>query len=189
MRSSKFTEDVAVIVGDEAHCISQWGAHFRKRFAELGRLRSYVPTTVPFLATSATLPPLVLADVQDKLRFSADNTLPVNLGNDRLNITPILCSMHGAAKDLAALDFLVDEALSGDPPKRTIVFFNSKDLTSAGYEHFRELLPDGLQDQVGFLHAWRDTTAKRKVMKDFRSGQTRILCATEAAGMASAFTT
>jgi len=188
MRSRNFTEDVAAIISDEAHCISQWGECFRKAFGELGRLRSYVPTTVPFLATSATLPPLVLADVQDKLGFSADNTLMVNLGNDRLNITPILCPMHGAARDLAALDFLVDEALRGDPLKRTIVFFNNKDLTAGGCEHLRELLPDNIQDQVDFLHAWRDPTAKRKVMKDFRSGKIKILCATEAAGMVCTFT-
>jgi superfamily II DNA helicase RecQ len=94
MRSRNFTEDVAAIISDEAHCISPWGECFRKAFGELGRLRSFVSMTVPFLATSATLPPLVLADVQDKLRFSADNMLLVNLGNDRLNIMPILCLIH-----------------------------------------------------------------------------------------------
>ncbi|KZT04201.1 uncharacterized protein LAESUDRAFT_620716, partial [Laetiporus sulphureus 93-53] len=51
----------------EAHCVSQWGDKFRKIFAELGRLRSLAPLHVPFLATSATLPPLVLDEIRLKL--------------------------------------------------------------------------------------------------------------------------
>jgi len=31
----------------------------------------------------------------------------IDLGNDRSNITQIICRLHGAAKDLGALDFLV----------------------------------------------------------------------------------
>ena len=57
MRSADFTKNICMIAIDEAHCVSQWGDGFRKAFGELGRLRSYVPTSVPFLATSATLPP------------------------------------------------------------------------------------------------------------------------------------
>ena len=120
MRSTDFTKNVLAFVVDEAHCISQWGEHFRKRFSELGRLRCYVPTSVPFLATSATLPPLVLAEVRSKLNLSGEDTYLVNLGNDRPNITSILVLLRGAASDLGALDFLVDEAFSGGSLKRTM---------------------------------------------------------------------
>src|SRR5205085_490644 len=63
-------------------------------FTELGRLRSYVPTTIPFLATSATLPPLVLSDLQARLHFSMQETFLVTLGNHRPNITKVLVPMR-----------------------------------------------------------------------------------------------
>jgi len=114
MWSTNFTKDVLAIVIDEAHCVSQWGDPdgFWKHFGELGHLRSFVSTSVPFLATSVMLPPQVLSDVTYWLWFSAKETFLVNLGNHRPNLTMVLVKM-GAAKDLSTLDFLVNEALSG----------------------------------------------------------------------------
>src|SRR5438046_9790081 len=90
MRSSNFTKDILAIIIDEAHCVSQWGDGFRKSFGELGRLRSYVPTSVPFLATSATLPPHVLSDIACRLHFSVQTPFLVTLGNHRPNLITIL---------------------------------------------------------------------------------------------------
>ena len=67
LRSGDFTQKVCTIVIDEAHCVSQWGESFRKKYSELGKLQSYVPDLVPFLVTSATLPPIVLDEVLQKL--------------------------------------------------------------------------------------------------------------------------
>ncbi|KAJ3844783.1 hypothetical protein F5878DRAFT_551829, partial [Lentinula raphanica] len=41
------------VILDEAHCISQWGDKFCPIYQRLGTLRAFVPTKVPFLATSA----------------------------------------------------------------------------------------------------------------------------------------
>ena len=94
---------------DEAHCISKWGDKFRKVYSDVGKLRSLFPPAVPFLAVSATLPPHVLAQVQDILGCSKDDTMFVNLGNNRPNITTIVSRMRGAATDLNALNFVVDK--------------------------------------------------------------------------------
>jgi hypothetical protein len=56
MRTPDFTTNILTLVVDEGHCISQWGNLFRKKYSELGQLRVLVPTSVPFLITSATLP-------------------------------------------------------------------------------------------------------------------------------------
>jgi len=183
MRSADFTQNIISVVIDEAHCVSSWGESFRKLFGELGKLRSFIPMSVPFLATSATLPPAILLDVQLKLLFSMQDTFMINLGNDRSNITPIVCRMHGAAKDLGALDFLLDEALAGNEIPLSVVFFNTRVLTQKGCIHIKEHLPENLRHQVGFIHAGRSARAKRKVMQDFRAGIIRILCASEAAAM------
>ena len=167
LRSPNFAKYILSIVVDEAHCISEWGETFRKDYAELGRLRSYVPTHIPFLVTSATMTPAVLLDVQNKLEFVTSNTFIINLGNDRPNITPIIARMAGAASNLTALDFVLDEARSGNPLKRTIIFFNSRELAYKGCQHLREFISPGMTHKINFIHALRSTRAKRKVMRDF----------------------
>ncbi|KAH9966622.1 P-loop containing nucleoside triphosphate hydrolase protein [Russula dissimulans] len=184
MRSTHFTKNVLAIVIDEAHCVSPWANpdESRKHFGELGRLRSFVPTSVPFLAMSATLPPHVLSDVTYRLGFWANDTLLVNLGNHRANVTMILIKM-ASAKDLRALDFLVDEALSGGSLVRTVVFFNSCDMTQKGSMYLQGLLPEDRRHEVDFLHAFREARAQCKILTEFRRGVVNILCATQAAGM------
>jgi len=183
MRTPDFTQKILVFVVDEAHCISQWGDMFRKKYAELGRLWSFVPNYIPLLATSATMPCHILDDICLKLHLSESRTFAVNLGNDRPNITPLVCRMHGAASDLNALNFAIDEASNSKPFIRTIIYFNTRDLAYKGHNHLRRLLPDQLQSQINFLHAGQTRRAKCKVINDFRDGKVNILCATEIAGM------
>lgn len=184
MRTPAFTKDILAIVVDEAHCISQWGESFRKQYIELKKLRSFLPIHIPILATSATMPPHVLTDIKSTLCFPESRTYVRNLGNDRPNITPITCRMQGAAKDLNALNFIVDEALAGHPLLPTVVFFNTRDLTLQGCQHLRTLLPEDVpEDQIDFFHSLRSRGSKREVMARFRLGLIKILCSTEAAAM------
>ncbi|KAH9928419.1 P-loop containing nucleoside triphosphate hydrolase protein [Amylocystis lapponica] len=184
MRSPEFTKDILSIVVDEAHCIAQWGESFRKKYIELNKLRSYLPIHVPILATSATMPPHVLTDVKTTLCFPESRTYIRNLGNDRPNITPIVCRMQGAAKDLNAINFVVDEARAGRPLLPTIVFFNTRDLTMQGCRHLRALLPEDVpHDQIDFFNSMRSRGTRREVMARFRLGIIKILCSTEAAAM------
>lgn len=185
LRTPEFTRHVLSIVIDEAHCVSEWGENFRKPFGELGRLRFYVPATIPFLVTSATFPSHILDNVMQKLHVSKSRSVFINLGNDCHNITHMVCRMRGAERDLAALDFVVDEASTGAPLIKTIIFFETHLLTYKGYKYLQQLLPPGLQSRVSFLYSLRSTGSKHIVMNGFRSGVVDILCATEAACMVS----
>ncbi|KAJ3553996.1 hypothetical protein NM688_g3333 [Phlebia brevispora] len=182
VRDPEFMKDCLTVVVDEAHCISQWGPDFRKQYNQLQDLRASVPLGVPFFAASATLPPTVRSDVKAKLGFVKSRTYQVNLGNDKPNIFPIICRMKGASGDLQALDFVVQEGRDGGELVRTIVFVNSCNLALEACEHLRRLVPN-LRNQIGFLHAGRSKRSRRQVMRRFRKGQIKILCATEAAGM------
>ncbi|EMD39694.1 hypothetical protein CERSUDRAFT_121909 [Gelatoporia subvermispora B] len=168
------------VYDDELH---KWGESFRKDYRQLARLSSFVPTTVPFLATSATLSPLMLYEVRTLLSFNSSQLFYINLGNDRANITPLVSHILGAANDLSALNFAIDEAAAGLPLERTLIFVNHRRLAYEACEHLRERLPPHLRDQVEFLYLLRSTRAKRMVMKNFRTGKIKILCVTEAAGM------
>ena len=187
LRMPDFTRNVLSIVIDEAHCVSEWGENFRKAFGELGRLRSYVPTMVPFLVTSATLPTHILDNVVQKLHISTSQSVFINLGNDCPNITHMVCRIRGSSSDLGALDFIVDASATGDPLIRTIVFFEKRQLAYDGYKHLQDLLPSELWSRVNFLHSGRSARSKKIVMEGFRSGAIDILCATEATGMVRTF--
>lgn len=131
------------------------------------------------------MPPAILLDVQNKLDFDTSKTFCINLGNDRSNITPIVVKMTGAASNLPALDFVLDEPRSDRPFKRTIIFFNTRDLAYKACRHLQQLSTPDAKGKINFIHALRTTRAKRRVMRDFRSGEIDVLCATEAAGMVS----
>ncbi|PCH45073.1 hypothetical protein WOLCODRAFT_77371, partial [Wolfiporia cocos MD-104 SS10] len=135
MRTPSFTENICAVAINEAHCASHWGENFRKKYAELHKLHAFVPCHVPFLATSATLPPHILNDVMQKLCIRPQNTYFVNRGNDRPNITVAAFRMAGGASNLSALNFALDEAIEGGSLERTIIFFNDHDTAMRACSH------------------------------------------------------
>ena len=52
-------------------------------YAALGTLRAFVPAKVPILATSAMLPPIILAHVQKSLHMDFETTFYINQGTDQ----------------------------------------------------------------------------------------------------------
>ena len=54
---------LAMVVIDEAHCISIWGQSFRPNYRRIVNLVKLLPTNFPVLATTATATPLVQADI------------------------------------------------------------------------------------------------------------------------------
>ena len=118
-----------------------------------------MPDLVPFLATSATMPPHILNDIQLKLCLSESHTFTINLGNNQPNITPIICHMHGTATDLDALNFAIDEANAqpAEPLIKTIIFFNAHDLAYKGCKHICNLVSEAVQHRINFLHAEQTT--------------------------------
>ncbi|KAJ7135359.1 P-loop containing nucleoside triphosphate hydrolase protein [Mycena crocata] len=186
LNTPAFAKKIAAFVIDEAHCISQWGDDFRTEYAELGTLRAFVPSHVPFMFASATLPPLVLAEVRKSLHVSADASYHVNLGMDRVNIAWFVQLMNTAKTDLEALDFLCPDHLSEDDLvvlMQTMVFFDDINLAMDALEHLRDRLPRRNRGQIAIYHSRRSKRSKRIIMEKFRSGEIKILLTTEAAGM------
>lgn len=180
LKEPRWSRSILYMVVDEAHCIKQWGGEFRKHYASLETLRSFVPRGVPVLATSATMPPATLEDVRTILGINAEKSFHLNLGNDRRNIIPLVWPMEGGASNLAALDFVVR---GRDRPLRTVIYFNDKRLTMRACNYLRKLLPPSRVRTVDVLHASRGPGSKKDVMERFRSGEVLVLCATEVVGM------
>ncbi|KAG0355202.1 ATP-dependent DNA helicase sgs1, partial [Mortierella sp. AD032] len=118
------------IVLDEAHCVATWGTTFRTSYNRIGELRSKVPRGVVFIAVSATLPPMALYDLKERVHFNQATTI-INVGNDRPNVRLEVRSIYLRDK-YSHLDFLMDF-------KKTIVYFESRKETIAAASYLEGL--------------------------------------------------
>ena len=188
MCDAKWTANIIGTVIDEAHCVLEWKESFRTSFGLLGKARTYL-SGKPIFAASATLTPSMIESLTDILSFTRRNSFILNVGNDRPNITTVVCRMAGGESDYEALDFLLDEAKEGKPLIRTIVFFNTQNTARRACQYIRRKLPadSPYREQLFSMWATKSTIAKRKIMRRFREGRINILFATEVAGMVSYF--
>lgn len=177
---------VLAVIVDEAHCISQWGGDFRPAYAELEKLRAFIPTNIPLLLTSATFCPSALSDVCARMNINLKKSFFLNLGNRRPNITTSVIQMDNAKDFKALLNVLpTPEEVSSLSSPKSLVFVNAVKVTQSLVREVRDHYGPVFHDKVDFLHAHRTRKAKNRVMKRFRRGRVRILIATEAAGMVS----
>lgn len=139
---------------------------------------------VPFLAASATLPPVIKSEIMLNLEYDHARTFEINLGNDRASLTLAVIDMNHAC-DLRNLRPAIQEGLDGGELVKMMIFFNTRELTYRAAHRLRELLPEEFHAQIDFLHAGRSRRARAQVLRRFRRGEIKIkiLCATEAAGM------
>ena len=151
----------------------------------MGTLRAFVAHKVPFLVTSATLPPLVLAQVRTTVHMQADTSYHVNLGTDRSNIAWFVRRMTGAKKDFESLSFLIPNATDDELTElvQTMVFFDDINVALEAMKWIRSRLPPCLHSQVATYNSRRSKRAKHRVLRDYRKGLIKILLTTEAAGM------
>ncbi|KAF9231489.1 P-loop containing nucleoside triphosphate hydrolase protein, partial [Melanogaster broomeanus] len=183
LKSPDFTKSLVGVVIDEAHCISQWGGDFRTAYSKLGELRSYVPPSIPILATSATLAPGALQEVRQKLQIDSLTSFFVNLGNDRPNITPYVLQMKNSSDYAALLDLVAKGVRSPEDLSKMIIFTNSIQKTLEIQRFLQQHLPISCWAYVDIFHALRSARSKKRSLEHLRTGQTKILVATEAAGM------
>lgn len=104
---SRIAERVAMLVVDEAHCISDWGHDFRPHYRLLERIVKSLPPNVRLLATTATANDRVMNDLRSVLGPNLD-VLRGNLNRSSLTLQTIRLPSQAErlawlAKQLAAL--------------------------------------------------------------------------------------
>jgi ATP-dependent DNA helicase RecQ len=161
---------VALFAVDEAHCVSQWGHHFRPEYRALGVLSQRF-SRVPRLALTATADPRTVEDIRAQLGLAED---PVFRGGfDRPNIRIEAAPRESERAQLRAL--LREHA---GVPGAGIVYCGSRARTEQTAEWLRG---DG-HDALAF-HAGMDPSAKRDAHRRFARGDAVVMCATIAFGM------
>ncbi|THU81660.1 P-loop containing nucleoside triphosphate hydrolase protein [Dendrothele bispora CBS 962.96] len=72
LRNSVFRTNCISVVIDEGHCIIEWGPDFRNDYDQLAKLCGRIPSTIPILVASATMPDDIRQSIQFKLRLGND---------------------------------------------------------------------------------------------------------------------
>ena len=161
---------IALFAIDEAHCVSQWGHHFRPEYRGLGVLSQRFPA-MPRLALTATADPRTVEDIRTQLGLTDD---PVFRGGfDRPNIRIEAAPRESERAQLRAL--LKEQA---GTPGAGIVYCGSRARTDQTAEWLRA---DG-HDALSF-HAGMEAQDKRDAHRRFARGDAVVMCATIAFGM------
>ncbi len=162
--------DIALFAIDEAHCVSQWGHHFRPEYRALTVLAERF-SNVPRLALTATADARTVDDIRSQLSLQ---DAPVFRGGfDRPNI---FVRAAPREQERAQLRSFINRVSDGRGAG--IVYCGSRAKTESTAEWMRK---DGL-DALHF-HAGMDGADKRAHHRRFARGDAVVMCATIAFGM------
>ncbi len=164
----------ALLVVDEAHCISEWGHDFRPAFRRIGRLRA-AAAGAPVLAVTATATPAVRDDIARVCRM--DDPLRITTSFDRPNIRWLAVRagagverVRAVARCIRRLPDIADQAVIVYAPTRRAVAAVRRAL--AGY---------GIAGDA--YHAALPAEERQAVQERFMSRECNLVVATCAFGM------
>lgn len=159
--------NVNLIAVDEAHCISQWGYDFRPSYLKLSELRNHLPG-IPVLALTATATHEVAEDIQEKLLFAERNVIKMSF--ERKNLSYIVRQVEDKQKYL--LQTLKKVPGSG------IIYVRNRLRTKETADFLER---NGIS--AHFYHAGLSSELRSLRQDQWKSGQTRVMVATNAFGM------
>ena len=165
MRVQKMNVNLLAI--DEAHCISQWGYDFRPPYLQIAEIRKLIPNA-PVIAVTATATETVAQDIIEKLAFKNGKLFQQSFYRENL----VYNAIHEENKE-ERLRHLLDE-FSGT----AVVYVRSRRKTR---EIAQYLSKNGIQ--ASYYHAGLDPDERDKRQKQWLSGKSRVMVATNAFGM------
>ncbi|KAF9008323.1 P-loop containing nucleoside triphosphate hydrolase protein [Cyathus striatus] len=178
---------LARIVIDEAHCVSQMGHDFRPDYQKLSKLRSLYPK-VPILALSATCPPAVMKDLLKTLRMGAtvDGNNANKTGTVYFTSSLYRKNLHYKVvpkppKEADLLKAMAEYILEHHPDQTGIVYCSTKKEAETVSHELREISQGKIR--VGVYHAEVPDAAKENLHIAWREGKIKVVCATIAFGM------
>lgn len=197
LQNPGFIAMVLAMVIDEAHCISHWGADFRKLYGSLYIARMYFARGTPVVALSATLTARVRRDIQSKLHFPKSGSLYINTGNDRPNVSIIVRACQNPMNTYSDLAFVLPESIvSPATIRKTWIYVNSISIGNDIIDYLAELLlrrlasgapPTVNRGLIRPFNASMSHEYRELAMESFRRGIIRVMVCTDAAGMVRAF--
>ncbi|MDM8523768.1 RecQ family ATP-dependent DNA helicase [Desulfococcaceae bacterium HSG8] len=170
--------NVALLVVDEAHCISTWGHDFRPSYRQIvnavRRFEEKKPD-IRILGLTATANHRTHADIARQLSSPEGNSLRVlRTSMDRPNISLSVIPVQGTAQKLEALENILRET-----DGTGILYCATREGTEIAAEYLSEKHLDVLS-----YHAGYDSDRKRRLQEAFMGGTSaKAVAATNALGM------
>lgn len=159
--------DVAYLVVDEAHCISQWGYDFRPDYLTIAEIRELLPE-VPVIALTATATRKVADDIVGNLHFRKKNI--ICSGFERPNLSYIVRKTENKLGALLSLCSSVQGT--------GIVYVRERKTTKELASFLQSSGIDAASYNAGMSKEERDD-----VQEQWKSGKQRVMVATNAFGM------
>ncbi len=159
---------VKLIVVDEAHCISQWGYDFRPSYMRIAEVRRMFPQA-PVLALTASATAEVIDDIMTRLGFHRrDKVFRRSFSRSNISYVARYC------------DFKQEQLVHilSRVPGTAIVYTRSRKRTHELSDFLRK---EGVP--ADFYHAGLSSEDKAGKQNRWKSGQTRVIVATNAFGM------
>ena len=161
--------EIAQVVVDEAHCVSQWGQDFRPGYLDIEPFVCRLPKRPRVSAFTATATETVKKDIMRLLALN--NPYAVTTGFDRPNL--FFEVRREGNRDMALLRFLREQQ-----GKSGIVYCG----TRKGVEEVADMLVHNGIDAVGY-HAGMGDEERMSAQEDFVSDRAPVIVATNAFGM------
>jgi len=177
-----FKKKLIAVAFDECHCVKNWG-QFRPYYQLSSRLRELL-SDIPFVALSATLTPVGIADLKKAARLR--DPLIIKESIRRYNL--FLCFAKIRQPGFEDLSILIpkDIVSAADIPQ-TLLFVDSRIQANAICQWLRRKLPNALKsDERQIIRAYHgavDSKAKTITTDGLNDRTTRIAVCTEALGM------
>ncbi len=172
--------EVGLWVLDEAHCISKWGHDFRPDYRYVSRYIKELSgdAPAPVLCLTATAKPEVVRDIRDhfRTRLGVDLML-LDGGAVRTNLSFAVLPTQKATK-LTDILSAIKANLPPEGVSGAVVYCATRGATEKVAEFLK-----GQGLAADFFHAGLPPDRKRDVQEAFRTGQLRVIAATNAFGM------
>jgi ATP-dependent DNA helicase RecQ len=177
--------DVALLVVDEAHCISTWGHDFRPSYRRIvDAVESFVARRpdLRVLALTATANDRTEADIVSLLGTEAGALVVHRQGMDRPNLALEVHGVRGLPGKLARLSVVVSRELerlrAAGLTGSGILYCATRDQTEIAAGFLRECGVD-----VVAYHAGLEPDRKRELQRAFTQSEIPVIAATNALGM------
>ncbi|KAJ6609738.1 P-loop containing nucleoside triphosphate hydrolase protein [Mycena sp. CBHHK59/15] len=184
-----FAENIICQVIDEGHCISEWGNDdFRPEFSKLHVLLGRLPSGLPVVVGSATMPRDVILDILAKLRLRAD-CARISVSNAKPNIALSVRILQHPQDTFADLMTLFPRDSSGpeDFPQ-TLIYAGGRMDVEKIQDFLRRNTPEHIKPDVfEFYHRFIAEERKESVQKRIDNETLRGVATTDALGMGMDF--
>ncbi len=163
---------IAMIVIDEAHCISQWGQDFRPSYLDIPEFVSRLKSRPIISAFTATATKTVRGDISNILKLN--NPHSVITGFDRKNL--YFAVMHPDNRNNEVIKLVREYTLANN--RSGIVYCSTRKNVEAVCER---LIDEGIS--ATRYHAGLSDEERRANQDDFTYDRKRVMVATNAFGM------